>query len=189
MQDLYHRARARKAIAALALLALRSLGVGGLLWASTAQGQQYRSPMAGLPGDGLPAVLDLLNRPSPPPVTIVDFDAGGRIQEYDLRWRSIAGQGGQVAVLGMCQSACTLVVAHIPRGRLCFGNYSSLNFHQARLDDGSPAPRATQWMTDRYPQDIRDWLTARGGPEAMPRYGYWVLPAEKLWAMGYRKCD
>ena len=91
---------------------------------------------------------------------------------------------------GICRSACTLLTVHIPRGRLCFAEYSSLHFHQARLDDGSPALTATRWMIDRYPEDIRAWILYKGGPEAMPqRNQFWVLTAEKLWDMGYRKCD
>ena len=71
----------------------------------------------------------------------------------------------------MCQSACTMVVVHIPRSRLCFGDYSSLNFHQARHDDGSLATTATKWMIDRYPADIQAWITARGGWPSIPTPG------------------
>ena len=82
-----------------------------------------------------------------------------------------------------------MLTVHIPKGRLCFADYSALHFHQAQLDDGSPAPLSTRWMYDRYPADIREWLTIRGGPDVMPRSTYWVLTAEMLWEMGYRRCD
>ena len=88
-----------------------------------------------------------------------------------------------------CRSTCTLVIAHIPQDRLCFADYSSLYFHQARHDDGSPALEATRWMIARYPENIRGWILARGRLAAMPRSGYWVLTAEQLWKIGYRKCD
>ena len=140
------------------------------------------------------AVLDVLNalsaRPSQPSATVVKFDEGGRISEYDARWRVIAAAGGPVEVRGICQSACTMVVIHIPRPRLCFGEFSSLGFHQARYDDGSLAPTSTKWMIDKYPADIQAWIAAKGGLEAMPQGNrYWTLPAAKLWEMGYRKCD
>ena len=145
-----------------------------------------------------PPVLDVLNgravavpipAPRPASPTVVNFDEGGMIRDYDIRWQAIAAGGSPVEVRGICQSACTLLTVHIPKGRLCFADYSSLHFHQARNDDGSPALTATRWMIDRYPEDIRAWITAKGGHEAMPRHSYWVLTAEKLWAMGYRKCD
>ena len=125
----------------------------------------------------------------PPPTTVVGFDVGGRMYEYDARWRKIAGDGGPVEVRGICRSACTLLVARVPRQRLCFSDYSSLHFHQARHDDGTPALKATRWMIYSYPADIRDWILTKGGPAAMPLRNYWVLTAEKLWEMGYRKCD
>ena len=126
-----------------------------------------------------------------PPTTIVTFDEGGQISEYHARWRTVAASGGDVEVRGICQSACTLVVIHIPKPRLCFADFSSLGFHQARNDDGSLAPTSTRWIFDRYPADIQAWITARGGWQEMPipGHGHWVLPAKTLWAMGYRKCD
>jgi hypothetical protein len=126
----------------------------------------------------------------PPPTTVIGFDVGGHIYEYDARWSKLAVAGALVEVRGICQSACTLVVARIPRERLCFSDYSSLHFHLARYDDGTPALAATRWMINRYPENIRGWIADKGGLAAMPLRGsYWVLPAEKLWEMGYRKCD
>ena len=159
---------------------------------SEGQTGQPRSPMAGLPGDGMPAVLAVLNARAAQarvPLTVVEWDAGGlNPTNMTCAGRRSLRPGGPVAVLGMCQSACTILTIHIPRGRLCFAEYSSLHFHQARLDDGSPAPRATRWMFDRYPQDIRDWLIANGGIDAMPRHGHWVLGAETLWKTADARC-
>ena len=39
--------------------------------------------------------------------------------EYDFYWRRIASLDGPVQIVGMCQSACTMVMAHIPKDRLC----------------------------------------------------------------------
>jgi hypothetical protein len=44
-------------------------------------------------------------------------------------------------------------------------------------------------MIDSYPADIRDWLEAKGGFNSMPVWHFWILPAEELWEMGYRKCS
>src|SRR5215813_10349827 len=36
---------------------------------------------------------------------------------------------------------------------------------------------------------IRMWLRDKGGVEKMTIEEFWVLDAEKLWDMGYRKCN
>jgi hypothetical protein len=53
--------------------------------------------------------------------------------------------------------------------------------------DGPPAIEDTQWMLDRYPEDIRKWLAAMGGIKKMPYEGYWTLYATLLGAMGHRR--
>jgi hypothetical protein len=55
--------------------------------------------------------------------------------------------------------------------------------------DSSPDPKATQWVINFYPADIRGWILAKGGIEKMPIKDYWTLPASELWKMGYRKCS
>ena len=126
-----------------------------------------------------------------PAKVIVNYDEGGVIFAYNVRWKHVAAQGSQVEVRGMCWSACTLVAAHIPKDRLCFADYSSLNFHQARhgAPDDTPNPQATKWMFDAMPPEIENWIVARGGIEKMPVKTYWTLPARQLWTMGFRKCS
>jgi hypothetical protein len=92
-----------------------------------------------------------------------------------------------VEVRGLCPSSCTLVVAVIPEKRICFGKDARLAFHHARELDGSPAPAATQWMIDRYPAPIREWLKSRELP-APATDKFVVLFAPDLWGMGYRRC-
>jgi hypothetical protein len=126
---------------------------------------------------------------------IVLYDSGGIVSEYVARWKDIAAKGGEVEVLGYCGSACTLVVAYIPRERLCFGGAASLNFHQARHPDGRPSPLTTQWVISQYPNDIRNWITAPPidsdgiWREQMPVQSSRILPAKELWKMGYKKCN
>jgi hypothetical protein len=125
-----------------------------------------------------------------PPTVAVLSDGGGRIDTYASHWRTIAASGAVVEVFGPCGSACTMVIAYIPKERLCFGPRAELNFHQTRMKaDGSVSLTSTQWMIDDYPADIRDWIMAKGGVERMPSEGRWTLPASELWTMGYRKCN
>jgi hypothetical protein len=115
-------------------------------------------------------------------------EKGGGIYEHRTRFQALANSGNQVEIRGRCQSACTLIMAYIPRERLCFGDRGFLAFHSARTETYVPLPDATRDMFNTYPQEIRDWILARGGPEKMTGK-YWILPPSELWAMGYRRCD
>jgi hypothetical protein len=41
-------------------------------------------------------------------------DHGGRVRQYDARWAAAAARGVDVRIVGPCQSACTVLLAHIP---------------------------------------------------------------------------
>jgi hypothetical protein len=127
-----------------------------------------------------------------PPTVMVLHNNGGNLSEFVAYWRTVAVAPDVVKVFGPCGSACTIVIAYIPKDRLCFGKHSSLNFHQARLktqDRWMSSPETSKWMIDKYPANIRHWVMARGGPEKMLSDSYWTLPAEELWKMGYSKCN
>jgi len=94
--------------------------------------------------------------PPPPTKTVVRDDRGGVIKEYADRWKIIGAAGGEVEVVGVCGSACTLVTAYVARDKLCFGQGAALYFHQARRIDGQVAWDTTQWMVQSYPAGIRD---------------------------------
>src|SRR5262249_20283636 len=100
----------------------------------------------------------------------------------------LAASGEDVEIGSFCYSACTLVLAHVPKERLCFGLGAVLGFHLARLPNGEPAIEASRAMFNAYPQDIRMWLQEKGGVEKMPLESLWLLFASELWQMGYRNC-
>jgi hypothetical protein len=130
---------------------------------------------------------------TPPPgamSSVIYNDLGGKIYEYNARWFRLAAMGGKVDIMGGCESACTLVMAHIPKERICFGRNGYLAFHQARRSpsDNTPAPEATHSMFESYPDDIRGWLVAKGGVDKIPYATYWTISAPELWQMGYRRC-
>ena len=60
-------------------------------------------------------------------------------------------------VVGPCQSACTVLLRHIPRGRICVTPQASFGFHQAHL------PQATATLWGGYAGDIKAWINAHGG--------------------------
>jgi hypothetical protein len=123
--------------------------------------------------------------------TVLYNEPGGDYWEHWRRFKALADSGDDVEIRGACASGCTLVTVHVPSDRLCFGEGASLQFHVARdAKTGTPSPEFTQdKMVNQYPQDIRAWITAKGGVEKMNIQQMWKLDASELWDMGYRKCE
>jgi hypothetical protein len=121
---------------------------------------------------------------------VLTYEPGGLLNTHVERFRAIAERGAEVEIRGLCQSACTLILGHIPRERLCFSEQAKLNFHLASHADGTASMEHTRWVFGWYPADIKAWINSRGGPEKMPPpfQGFWTLPASELFKMGYRKC-
>jgi hypothetical protein len=123
---------------------------------------------------------------------------GGPLLEADYRWKLIDFFGAEVEIRGPCQSACTLVISRVRKDKLCFDPNGLLAFHQTRNklspEDEKPIrwepnDKATKWLVDSYPADIRAWIERWGGVSMLPYDGYWFLRAPELWEMGYRKCE
>ena len=81
---------------------------------------------------------------------------GGRVVEYNARWAGYAQRGVSVRVIGPCKSACTILIGHIPRNRICVTPAARFGFHLAKL------PHATAMIWNAYPADIKGWINARG---------------------------
>jgi hypothetical protein len=82
---------------------------------------------------------------------------GGSVAQYDARWAAHAARGVSVRVVGPCQSACTVLLGHIPRNRICVTPQARFGFHLARL------PQATATLWNGYPADIKTWINQHGG--------------------------
>jgi hypothetical protein len=82
---------------------------------------------------------------------------GGSVAAYDQRWAGHASRGVSVRIVGPCQSACTVLLRHIPRSRICVTPEASFGFHTAKRPDMT----ALLWRS--YSADIKGWINARGG--------------------------
>ena len=82
---------------------------------------------------------------------------GGSVAAYDAQWAAHARAGASVRIVGPCQSACTVLLRHIPRSRICVTPEARFGFHQANL------PEATATLWSGYGSDIRAWINAHGG--------------------------
>jgi hypothetical protein len=85
----------------------------------------------------------------------VDDGHGGRVADYDARWAAHAG--ASVRIVGPCQSACTVLLAHISRSHICVTPQARFGFHLAHQSQAT----ATLWSG--YPADIKAWINAHGG--------------------------
>jgi hypothetical protein len=77
--------------------------------------------------------------------TVLYLEQGGFIFEHMRRWRQLGQSDADVEIRGPCFSACTLIIAVVPKERLCFGGYASLQFHAAsdlsgRIADAQAVP-------------------------------------------------
>lgn len=84
-------------------------------------------------------------------------DHGGSAVAYNQRWAGLAKRGVNVRIVGPCQSACTILLRHIPRSRICVTSDASFGFHLARTERGTEILRAS------YAPDIMGWINKRGG--------------------------
>jgi hypothetical protein len=82
---------------------------------------------------------------------------GGRVADYNARWSGHAARGVSVRIVGPCQSACTVLLGHIPRNRICVTPKASFGFHLAHL------PAATETLRRAYAPDITAWINRHGG--------------------------
>jgi len=87
----------------------------------------------------------------------VSDNHGGSVVAYDARWAGLAAKGVSVRIVGPCQSACTVLLGHIPRARICVTPNARFGFHLAHLKSAQD----TLWAA--YQDDIRAWITAHGG--------------------------
>jgi hypothetical protein len=84
-------------------------------------------------------------------------DHGGIVPEYDAHWAELARRGVSVRIVGPCQSACTILLGHIPRDHICVTPDARFGFHLAKVE------RSTAMLWAAYDDDIRQWINTHGG--------------------------
>ena len=120
-------------------------------------------------------------------MTRIAGDMGGPLGEYLLVFAAIRDAGEQVMIDGSCFSACTLVTALIPRGKICITERAMLGFHAGWFENKAgervTSPTGTRVLYEMYPPVIRNWIARRGGLGARTI----VLEGRELAAI-YRYC-
>ena len=112
-------------------------------------------------------IMIVLMGVSPAAAERIGNDDGGRIETYVQRFTQARDSGERIVVDGRCLSACTLVLAIVPRERICVTPNASFGFHAAWSFDSAGGVAvntgATDSMWKMYPQRIRQWIRANGG--------------------------
>ena len=106
------------------------------------------------------AFLGLIAAPARAETIDVYDDHGGRVATYDQQWAENARRGVSVRIVGPCQSACTVLLGHIPRNRICVTADARFGFHLAKQ------PQATARLWASYAPDIKGWINAHGRLQA-----------------------
>lgn len=94
-------------------------------------------------------------------------DGGGSVDTYVQRFTRARDSSERVVIDGPCLSACTLVLALVPRNRICVTPNASFGFHAAWSYDAAGGStvnsEATRTMWTMYPPAIRAWISRHGG--------------------------
>jgi hypothetical protein len=95
-------------------------------------------------------------------------DQGGEVSSYLQRFHAVRDSGQRVVIDGPCLSACTLLLAVVPRDRICVTHRAVLGFHAASYyDDTSrslvPTREGSRLVMRLYPAKIRGWIERHGG--------------------------
>jgi hypothetical protein len=98
---------------------------------------------------------------------IIRRDPGGQIGHYLHAAQRMRDSGERVIVDGACFSACTLLLAAMPRDRVCVTERAVLGYHAAWVPGANgehvTSVSATRMMWDLYPGQVRRALARRGG--------------------------
>jgi hypothetical protein len=118
----------------------------------------------------------------------ITADPGGQIGPYLEKLQSLRKSGQNVIIDGACLSACTMVLGVIPRDRICVTSRARLGFHAAWRPDQNgrqtTSDDGTELLMSMYPQQVRDWISRRGGLSPQLMY----LSGGELAAM-YPTCE
>jgi hypothetical protein len=115
-------------------------------------------------------------------------DPGGEVAAYLRKFAQVRSSGEWVVIDGQCLSACTLLLAMVPKNRICVTSRAVLGFHAASLYDATskamvPTRSGTRLVMGMYPAPVRQWIERQGG--LTPKLMY--LRGRDLAAM-YRPC-
>jgi hypothetical protein len=126
--------------------------------------------------------------PVPAPAEVRIFSSpGGQIGPFIDLFEVVGASGERVVIDGPCLSACTLVLAMVPRQRICVTRRAVLGFHAASSWDWRGRriveAEASDAVLAAYPRPVQRWIQRRGGLSSRML----LLRGRELATM-YRRC-
>lgn len=112
---------------------------------------------AGYPANAQNGVTELAQRS----VTIFS-DKGGILAKYAIKTIGYRDSNTMVRIRGRCDSACTLYLS-MPYPLLCLRKGASFGFHMPYGGSRASNLAAANYLLERYPQWVRDWIEQNGG--------------------------
>jgi hypothetical protein len=100
----------------------------------------------------LAAMLAFAAAPAQAEVVDVVDNHNGNVAVYDFRWAARGRQGVNVRIVGPCRSACTVLLGHIPRDRICVTPQASFGFPVVH------PIQAAETLWNANPDDIKAWI-------------------------------
>jgi hypothetical protein len=105
-------------------------------------------------------------------------DPGGIITHHENKYRMMNRTGRKIEIHGYCASACTLLLAYIPRRNVCVGPKALLGFHQASvpvMGQWVRSEEGTRYLYGKYDASVRKWIDSKGG---LKKNMIWLKGAE-----------
>lgn len=96
------------------------------------------------------------------PTIVISRDNGGSVVEYARAVTRARNDNTFVRFQGQCASACTLFLSLNP-SRTCITRNVSFLFHLPYGADDEVNQWSAQYMEERYPAWVRQWISANGG--------------------------
>lgn len=98
----------------------------------------------------------------------ISNDRGGTIISYQLKYLKLKDRNEKVKVIGRCESACTLV---LQLKNVCITRSARFGFHLPYDGtSGNTDRKAADFLTSRYPNWVRNWISLNGGLSKNMKY-------------------
>jgi hypothetical protein len=142
-----------KTIQHIAMLVLVAICFG------LAQAQNFKNEGSQENAGGRQAVVRLTN------------EKGGNIERHIARFQQLAASGANVEIVGVCKSACTMILGIVPRNRLCATPGTVFEFHAANYTDrygrNVQNDSWTERMTQFWPENVKNWVAKNNATASM----------------------
>jgi hypothetical protein len=100
----------------------------------------------------------------------ITYNEGGYVGVFAHQYEQLLWAGETFEIDDLCASACTLVL-QAPSDKICVTKHAVLGFHAATdKRTGKEDPFGSEYVMNRYPQILQDWINRHGGLTLTPLF-------------------